>query len=519
MSKHAVAVARVARRARRALPALLLLLLTAWLALACSGDRRPARDAAEEEPPAGEELAPAEGALDRPPPSRPAETFAFAVDQSASMAGFAEAEMIEPITLAASRAFQDVGGNRDTVPFYSIGARVEKVDERALWSRGRFRQPRADLLAALAARELTEADLAVVVTDGQPTGSKRSRATCSPLGTEDVRALAGALNGFLDAGRGVWLVFERRAFQGTAFLNCSTPTQAIKEALAPKPRFSCGKECSYRHDGERLVLTLVVAAADAGESGERFVASYLAGLGDGAEALRLHASAVDGWSVRRPDIELTNGQGSEPVEVSGRGGEWQSVIRCPAGDVAARICLYAKARTPTRAISMGGLVAPTLQLEPRQPDDLYQLPEQTGFDPSALAELRPDESECSAVWARYRERAAELAPVASSCQAKPGEKTVEVVVACGCLRDGPREDPRDRPPPARLEWTQAHAPRERAAEQFGERYSAHAATWYQEPERINGLDALLEALAARPGEGGAAHIGRLELTLIPPTPN
>lgn len=492
------------------------LLLCAVSSSACSSERRAAREAGEEEPAPGADQPPADLPadlpvdlpIDRPPPRRAATSFALAVDQSASMAGFAEAKMIEPITEAASRAFKGVGGTGETVPFYSLGAKVEKVGEKQLWDRSRFRQSRADLVTALAAPQLTSADLAVVVTDGQPSSARLAGSTCSALGTEDMRALAGTLSSFLDAGRGVWLVFERRAFRGTAFLNCSVPTQAIKDAFAKKPRLTCGKECSYRHDGERVVMTIVLAAADVEDDAAKFVESYLTELGAGAEALRLHESASDRWSVRRPELQLDGGEVTSPLEVNGRGGTWTGELSCPTGEVVARICMHAKAPPQMRALAMGGLTAPALQLEAEQPDDLYELPEQTGFDASALPELRASASDCPAVWERYRELASERPAVPSRCEAKPGEKTAEVVVACGCLREAPRQ--------ARLEWRQAHAPRKRAAEQVAERYSARAATWYQEPERINGLDALLAALAARPGADGAARVGRLELSITPP---
>lgn len=504
------------REPSRSLAGLAALLLLSVSSSACSSQRRAPRDADEEAPAPSADQPPADLPVDlstdlptdRPPARRSAARFALAVDQSASMAGFAEAKMIEPITEAASRAFKGVGGTGETVPFYSLGAKVEKVGEKQLWDRGRFRQSRADLVAALAAPQLTSADLAVVVTDGQPTSARLAGATCSALGTEDMRALAGTLSAFLDAGRGVWLVFERRAFRGTAFLNCSVPTQAIKDAFAKKPRLTCGKECSYRHEGERVVMTIVLAAADVDEDAAKFVETYLAELGAGAEALRLHESAADRWSVRRPDLQLDNGEGASSLKVDGRGGAWTAELRCPASEVVARICMHAKAPPEARALAMGGLSAPTLQLEEEPPGDLYLLPDETGFDASALPELRASESDCPAVWARYQGLASERPAVPSRCEAKPGERTAEVVVACGCLRGDPRR--------ASLEWRQAHAPRTRAAAQLAERFSAHPSTWYQEPDRVNGLDALLAALAARPGAAGAARVGRLELSITPP---
>lgn len=495
------------------LAAALALLITA----ACGSERRTRPEASatpggsdasaldEDAPPLDEPVGAAS-----PPPGRKAASFALAVDQSASMAGFAEAGQLEPIVTAFGGVLRARGASAEQVQVRSIGAQVTSADEKQLWDRARFRASRADLRAALASPELTGPDLALIITDGQPTRARVGRAACSPLGTQDVSELAGLLGDLLASGRGVWLVFERRPFRGTAFLNCSEPTPSIKAALRQKGiRLSCRGECSHPYDGERVVLTIAIAGAEVVEDAARYIEGYLDMRGD-AEALRLHPSPADRWRAARPEVLVDDGRGTSAIPVDGRAGSWTSELRCPGRDVAVRLCLRAAPPPSRRAAAMAALAAPRLQLrqDPAgEPGELYRLPDRLGFDATTLPRLNAGKFDCTAVWARYQELIQDAPATPSGCEARADEQAVEVVVACGCLRGGVRDEV--------LQWSQAHQPWARAVSAFAERYGARAATWYEEPERVNGLSALLEALAQRRDEGAVA-IGGLQLRLYPP---
>lgn len=470
----------------------------------CGGKRRP--PPADEDAAVGPALAPIQT---HTPTGRTAAGFVIAVDQSTSMAGFAETGAIELVIEAVERALKQKGVDVGQVKFVSIGAQVESAKEQELWDRTRFRKGRADLVAALAAPDLAASDVSIIITDGQPTSARGVKAPCSPLGTEDVSGLAGTLTTFLDGGRGVWLIFERRPFRGTVFLNCSQPTQAIKDALAARSiRLSCGGECSHAHDGERVVLTVVVAGSAVVDEAAHFVDAYTAEL-RGAEALRLHASRADLWTVGAPEVELVGERGISAALVQGSGGEWISEIRCPTREAGVRICLRANEPSKHQAAPMTRLAPPVATLQPDQRGDLYLLPNGTGLDPATLRLVRAAEFDCTTAWSRYEELVGEAsAAPPAGCPAADGVLTAEVAVACGCLHGGPHDEI--------LEWSQSDDRANDAMRRFGERYGAHERSWYEEPDRINGLSALLGAIATRPVDQRALTIGRIRIQIGPP---
>lgn len=424
------------------------------------------------------------------------------------MAGFARAAALAPVIEASERAIQQVRVGNEPIQFLSIGPAVELVDERELLRSAAFGKGRADLVAALAAPALAGADLSVIVTDGQPTSAGVEQRACTPLGTQDVGALAHGLIASLDAAHGVWLLLERTAFEGTVFLNCGTPTPVIRAALADR-RLRCDPECHHGHVGERALVTIVHVGPDGLDAGAEYVDAYLAAR-PGAVAVRLHATTADLWSPAEPGLELLGARGSTPIALEGELGDRAASVQCPSREAGLRLCVAARPPAHARARPLLGLSDPVSVLVPDRADDLYQLPVDAGIDGATLTRLKAWQyDECTLVWERHRQLAGETAaPTAPGCEAAGA---TEIVLACGCLRGAVHHE--------LVELRQGYSvDRGLAAWSEIAGYAARDATWFQEPDRVNGLAALLGAVAAHGSltvDGSSETVGRVRLSIIP----
>lgn len=463
------------------------------------------------------------------------------------MAGFATKGSIEPILLATEQPAEPLGVAPDHVLFFSIGEALTKVPHaRDLFASAGFKRQRADLVSAFSritggsleiAEDKIAAEIAVIVTDGQPSGPELFQSDCDPLGVEKMNRLAAPLVDRLDHEMGIWLIFERIDFQGSAYLNCGKPTAAITEAFKNQPaaRFHCGKECSYSYTGPRTILTIVQAAPGFWDSGAHYVREYVAKRrrdGGTAAAVRLHRTPADLWTAGEPKIELFR-RGLRTPSLSGSSGDWQISIECPARDAGVRICMAARAPDQHEEQALVELSGPgsTVNRGNRGHDaDLYRLPEHAGFKPEELEELTADS--CRFAWGSYGRRHKhpsappndEVVPLSGSstspgCTVRDRERAAEIVLACGCLLP----DDHGNPHHEIIEIAQAHQVNTEALARWAEDqgYAAREDTWFKEPDRINGLSGLLRAIgtswSGKIAKGKPTFvIGRLQLTVSPP---
>ncbi|HEU4731310.1 MAG TPA: hypothetical protein VFT22_25625 [Kofleriaceae bacterium] len=446
-----------------------------------------------------------------PAPPRSPASFAIAIDQSASMAGFAQTGALEPLIDAAVELSRAGDIARDHVGFFSIGEQTVRVAESALWETGQFHRPRADLARALAAGDIAGADLSVIVTDGQPTSREPSQASCSLQGAEDVGGLAPRLEAALDAGRGIWLVFERVAFDGRFFLNCRALPPEVGKALARR-QVRCGAECSYRHRDQRTLLAIVQAAPAFHDAGAHLVERYLADR-PGAVAIRLHTTPADRWIPIGAEVEIVGARGAARVPVTGSPGAWQAEIACPARDAGVRICVRARRRAPRAAHAAAALGEARAVVVADREDDLHELAAGAAFTAEQLRSMQSwNYPGCAKAWIRHRELA-RAAAAPGTCAAGPGEIATTAAIACGCLShrsDGPHREA--------LELAQPYTMLERDPDWL-EPFAASESTWFDQPERIKGLSVLLGAIRrywSDKVDGKAETIGSLQLLVSPP---
>jgi len=487
------------------------------VATACSPTGRhepaPAPPRAADAQPA-EPATPEDGPV-RPPP-RAATSLAIAVDQSASVAGFARTGVIQALVDGAVELARASNIAADRVTFLSIGAQVARVSEPELWGTGRFGNAGADLAVALDAPEIANSDLAVIVSDGQPTSRAASGAACSLLGAEDVSSLAPRLEAALDAGRGLWLVLEQAAFDGTFFLNCRTLPPGVAVALARR-QVRCTTECKYPYRDRRALLSIVQAAPGFADAGARYVAGYLAQHA-GAVAIRLHTAVGDRATPSQARVEIVGEQGTAIMPVSGSPGAWQAQLACPARDAGVRICVTTRSAEHGDAhavVELGGVRAAAL---PDREGDLHELGADEVLDARHLQRMQAwSYAACEKAWIRFGDLAAPAAgPVSSAaapaCVAGPGEVASAAAIACGCLSRG--GDARHR---ELLELTQAYLVLAPAPDWIAP-FAAAESTWFDEPDRIKGLAVLLERVQEfwhdRVG-GKSETIGRLQLIVTP----
>lgn len=457
-----------------------------------------------------------EAALVQPAP-RAATSLAIAVDQSASVAGFAQTGAIQGLVDGAVEFARANNIASDRVAFLSIGPHVVGVSEADLWGSGHFGNAGADLAAAIDAPEITSSDLAVIVSDGQPTSRAPSHAACSLLGAEDVSGLAPRLEAALSAGRGIWLVLEQAAFDGAFYLNCHTLPPGVAAALAHR-RVRCTSECKYPYRDHRALLSIVQAASGVADAGSRYVAGYLARHA-GAIAIRLHAAASDRAAPSQVRVEVIGEQGTAALPVSGSPGAWQIELACPARDAGARICVTARSATrdPSHAlVELGGI---RTTVRPDRDGDLRELREGEVLDARHLQRMQAwSYAACGPAWGRFSELATVSAgvsspPVSPACAAGPGEVASAAAIACGCLYHG--GDGRHR---ELLELTQAYSILPAASDWIAP-FAATETNWFDEPDRIKGLAVLLGRIQEfwRDRVGSKIEtVGRIQLIVTPP---
>ena len=431
-----------------------------------------------------------------PPSAAPAplSTIAVAVDHTESMRGFANRNSLEPVTVALEQSLRDQGAGGDrALTYLSMGDRLIPILPKDALKPASFRQGRNDLVQSLGNAQLADADLAVVLTDGQPTGNTMQGTRCSPLGVQDIAALSSALTTALEQGAGVWLVLERVPFEGRVFLNCSIPTQEMKKAI---PGLICRRECFHNYSGDRVLLALFIAKKAVAAQADQVVASYLDKRSE-ATAIRLHPPSAQRWSPDgTPQIHLMTSKGSTPLlALPDTSGQWFAHVPCPSREAIIRVCLRAAPPRSGKDTPLVRLEPPEAQAEPERAGDLVAFPPGKGFDPIMADRLRAwDYQDCVPVWQRYKvlAKSRNLPDRPVACRGEEGTAAAELVLACGCLRGSSTHLE-----VASLRQNYSNAVEEviNLAKENG--FAADAETWHLTPDKINGLSLLLRNLGQR----------------------
>jgi hypothetical protein len=355
------------------------------------------------------------------------------------------------------------------------------------------------------------ADVAVIVSDGQPSSEQIFHKPCTQLGTEDVTGLAPRLETALGSGRGVWLILERLAFDGTFYLNCHTPTPAISAAVHDR-HGSCKShgECSYRYAGERSVLVIVTASPETIDSGAKYIEAYTARR-PRAVAIRLHGTPADQWTALPPALAIVGARSPSSTSVGGTAGAWHAGVQCPTRASGVRVCVRARPPGRDRARPLVGLSPARVALAPARQRDLYELPASSTFDYRQLPAMQAwNYDRCDRVWDRYRaliqEAGAALPP---SCVAGGDDLATEVALACGCLGGEARRET--------IQISQVIAIDREIARTVAGHY-ASSDNWFNEPDRVNGLAELVQRIAtfwSGKLDKEATVVGSLQLTVSP----
>jgi hypothetical protein len=449
-----------------------------------------------------------------PPATRPP-VVALAVDQSASMRGFATAKSIATAITDAEQAIRDVA--QGSLALYSLGATAEKVDEPRLFDQTTYRKGAADLGAALDSPTLRDADVMVVFTDGQPTAAQGPLGMCTPAGTQVISDLHGWFATRLTAGTAAWMILDKIPFAGRFFLNCRDADKVpeIKSRLGKK--LECDRhECSYlipeTHPQDRALVAIVLAKQAFADTASAVVQAYLQHR-SGATAVRLHRSSRDRHSLQDVAASLVGAHAAYKVNVEPVRGDPETRvlhIRCPDGnaDMAVRVCVRLRAPDPLPGEPLARMNPP--EIESAQPlrdgrslGDWLELPRGQSLDPAVLPKLYASRHECASLWPRYLELASagRSASGAPGCTGGDGVEVHELITSCGC-RAQPRTGSTEVRFVQRYRSTSADVERALAAREL----SADPRGWFEQPDRVNGLSELVHGLAALPAGDADPHV-------------
>lgn len=493
----------------------LVCLTAVSLAMPGCSDREPRRPIAHKPAPPQDEAvpsptggAPTTGAVPESPAARPESPAAadaavvLAVDQSRSMQGFAATGSMTAVITDAERAIRAVAHR--TATYYSLGATADKVAEDQLLGRAKYTKDAADLQAVLDGPELRAADVLFAFTDGQPTAARPGGARlgpCTPDGTQVIADLDRWFAGRVAAGDAVWIVLEKVPFQGQYFLNCSGADQDPAIAKHLGARLQCDtRECSYliRTPQDRALVGVVIARPAFADTAAKLVEDYLRDR-SAATAVRLHRSAHDHHTVDRVTASRNGAREyAADVRVSDNDPQtWQIRASCPRDnpDVTVRVCVQLRAPAAPPGLALSQVTAPEITgAQPlgrgRAIDDWLELPPEQSLDLAILSKLQKSRN-CSMLWRRYVERteASGRASEPSDCVGGDGFEAHELVTSCGCTshRTGPIE--------VRFEQRYRSA-EDDVLRELSDRELSADRSWFEQPDRVNGLAELVHRLAA-----------------------
>ncbi|TMQ13768.1 MAG: hypothetical protein E6J90_27925 [Deltaproteobacteria bacterium] len=487
--------------------------LAAALALvACNAPQaRPSQDDPRPVPPrSGKAPAP-----DKPPEPRRAAVVALAVDQSASMRGFAATGSMAALITNADQAIRDV--TQGSATYYSLDEAAERVPEERLLDRARYTKAAADLRVVLDSPELRDADVLVAFTDGQPTSAHGQLGICTPAGTQVISDLEGWFATYVKAGMAAWIVLDKLPFAGRFFLNCRDADKVpeIKSRLGRK--LECDRrECSYMipesQPQDRAVVGIVLARPPFADTASSFVQSYLRSRSS-ATAVRLHRSPRDRHEIDRVTASLVGAHATYPVDVHVEDGDAQTRaihVHCPEGkpDMAVRVCVRLRAGDAPPGQSLARMDPP--EIDGAQPvrdgrglGDWLELPRGQSLDPAVMPQLHAARHDCASLWPEYLKRVKPERPAeaATSCTGGDGIEVHEVITACGCR-------PRSRHGATEVRFVQQYHSTAAAVERdlSTRGFSADPQAWFEQPDRVNGLSQLVRQLAAMPAGDAEPHV-------------
>jgi hypothetical protein len=439
---------------------------------------------------------------------------ALAVDQSASMQGFATTKSITTVIMDAEQAIRDVVHGAPA--YYSLGETAEKVREDRLFEPTRYAKGAADLRAVLDAQELRDADVLAAFTDGQPTAAQDQLGMCTPAGTQTISDLDEWFAAHMKAGTAAWMILEKLPFAGRFFLNCrgADKVPEIKNRLGQK--LECDRrECFYRipeaHPQDRALVGIVLAKAAFADTASAIVQAYLQHR-SGATAVRLHRARLDSYVVDEVAVSLVGARAAYKVDVDPAPGapDTRTVhVRCPDSnpDMAVRVCVRLRAQESPPGQPLARMDPP--EIEGAQPlrdgrslGDWLELPRGQSLDPALMPKLYAARHECASLWPRYLELAqAGRATGATGCAGGKGIEVHELVTSCGC-----RAQPRAGSTEVRFVqgYRSTIADVERALST--KELSADPQSWFEQPDRVNGLSELVHRLAAVRTDDAAPHV-------------
>jgi hypothetical protein len=457
-----------------------------------------------------------------PPARKPA--VILAVDQSLSMQGFATTGAMTDVITDAEQAIRDV--THGTATYYSLGATAEKVEEDVLLTPARYTKAAADLRSALDVPDLRDSDVLVVFSDGQPTAANVPGAPlgpCTPGGTQVIADLDGWFASHVTAGSAVWILLEKVRFAGHFFLNCRDADKVPRIASHLGTRLKCNaRECSYvipkEQPENRALVGMVIAKAPFADTASKLVETYLRSHND-ATAVRLHRSVHDRHTVDRVTASLIGARAAYPINVSAAAGEPATRtirVQGPKGkpDMAVRVCVRLRAPAKLPGQPMAQLDSPAIAGAQsvgrgRTFEDWLELPRGTSLDPALMPRLYAARHTCPSLWPVYLDRAdaGSHASGPSDCTGGDGFEVHELVTACGCLAKSTG--------PTKVRFEQGYHSAEDGVvrELSTKQLSADPQSWFEQPDRVNGLSELVHRLAAVP-EAGADAAPHVVLRLV-----
>jgi hypothetical protein len=433
---------------------------------------------------------------------------ALAIDQSASMRGFAATQSITSVIGDAERAIRDV--THGSATYYALGETARRVPEADLYDQTRYTQGAADLRVALEAQELRDADVLVVVTDGQPTAAQRgaSLGLCTPAGTQVISDLHDWFATRVDAGTAVWIVLEKVPFAGRFFLNCKGADKVPEIAGRLGKRLQCdSRECSYMipkaPPQSRALVGIVLAKSPYAETASALVEAYLRGHRD-ATTVRLHHSTRDRYTVDRVTASLVGARTSYTVKPRVTEGEppiYAIPAHCPQDnpDMVVRVCVRLRAANPPPGQPLARMDPPAIAgaqtvRTARTVADWLELPSGQSLEPAVIPRLNPSWHECASLWPGYLERADpghHANDASSSCTGGDGIEVHELITACSCRAQRPRRA-------TEISFVQGYRSTDDTVQRAlsDHQLAADSDSWFDQPDRVNGLSELVQLIAA-----------------------
>jgi hypothetical protein len=460
-----------------------------------------------------------------PPPGARLPVVALAVDQSASMRGFAATGAITTAIESGERAIREA--THGSPAFYALGETADVVTEAALFDPANYTKAGADLRAALAARALRDADILVAFTDGQPTVAHGPRAPlgmCTPAGTQVISDLRDWFAGYLDADKAAWLVLEKLPFTGRFFLNCRDANKVPEIERALHGRLQCdAHECSYLipKAQDRALVAIVLAAPAFADAASALVERYLRDQHTATTtAVRLHRSARDHHVIDGVSASLIGAHAAYPVKVDTDAGSYAIHARCPEDhpDMAVRVCVRLRAQTLPPGQPLAEMDPPVIAdadtvHNGRTLGDWLELPPGQSLDPALLPSLHAAQHDCPTLGPKYLGLAdhGHHGDGPAECAGGDGVEVHELITACGCHAS--KRDATAIEFVQRYHSTEDGAARELSAKQL----SADPRLWFEQPDRVNGLAELVHLLAApRPADATPSAVLRLVIDVHRP---